>query len=70
MATAALLDPLAPIFTGCNGFATVDKWIGIEVCGVGGLTGGWNLLGTYWPMKEPSSVNCPRKKNELKVSID
>lgn len=22
-----------------------------------GLTGGWSFPGTYWPMKEPSSVN-------------
>lgn len=32
-----------------------------------GLTGGFSLPGTYWPMKDPSSVNWPANGRERRM---
>lgn len=53
--------PVAAAAAGAAAEGAVGVWAaGVLLAGCG-LTGGCSLPGTYWPMNEPSSVNCPEK---------
>lgn len=62
MATAGVLEEVAAC-VGAGG--AVGDWCAAGVLFMGcGLTGGCSLPGTYWPMKEPSSVNWAARWDE------